>query len=203
MTSWAIIWHNSKTTTMRLVNEKEHVWCYVRHIDWTTSIFNKTWLYYSMGLGDLSSQVLEDPELKGRCGDLCNESFVPHTNCVRSRFSVSYFCSPFGETPQRQLQINTELSEISALRLENHPAQEPNFLHDELIKFFWCHASRPSRDTSFLKIELPWRRAAGLLTLTRASPFAILTDRSWSNNPLFRRWMKLSQFGRSTKEQSE
>jgi hypothetical protein len=80
MTSWAIIWHNSKTTTMRLVNEKEHVWCYVRHIDWTTSIFNKTWLYYSMGLGDLSSQVLEDPELKGRCGDLCNESFVPSSN---------------------------------------------------------------------------------------------------------------------------
>ncbi len=57
MTSWAIIWHNSKTTTMRLVDEKEHVWCYVRHIDWTTSIFSKTWLCYSMGPGDLSSQV--------------------------------------------------------------------------------------------------------------------------------------------------
>jgi len=52
---------------------------------------------------------------------------LPHTVCVRSPLSVSYFCSPFGETPQRQLQINTELSEISALRLENHAAQEPNF----------------------------------------------------------------------------
>jgi hypothetical protein len=61
--------------------------------------------------------------------------------------------------------------------------RNPISLHDELIKFFWCLASRPLRDTFFLKIESPWRRAAGLLTLTRASPFAILTPRSWSNNP--------------------
>jgi hypothetical protein len=63
--------------------------------------------------------------------------------------------------------------------------RNPISLHDELIKFFSCHAYRPLRDTSFFKIELPWRRAAGLRTVTRASPFAILTDRSWSNNPRF------------------
>jgi hypothetical protein len=110
---------------------------------------------------------------------------LQHTIRVRSRLSVSYFCSPFDETPQRQLQIHTELSEISALRLKTMQLRNPISLHDELIKFFWCHASRPLRDTSFLKIELPWRRAAGLLTVTRASPFAILTYRSWSNNPRF------------------
>ncbi len=34
----------------------------------------------AMLLHGLSSQVLEDLELKGRCGDLCNERFVPSSN---------------------------------------------------------------------------------------------------------------------------
>jgi len=74
-----------------------------------------------------SSQVLEDLELKGRCGDLSNQRFVPHTVCVRSRLSACDFCVPFDQTPERQLQINTGFSEISALSLESQSAQQPSF----------------------------------------------------------------------------
>jgi hypothetical protein len=158
--------------------------------------FRHTFQFSSSFQSSPSSQVLEDLELKGRCGDLCNERFVPssdttvkileqnlfgrvifsqnftemkitkqqsscrkilykmhgssftahlklpiqeekknrkrkdsgnlpHTVCVRSRLSACDFCVPFGQTPERQLQINTGCSEISALSLESLAAQQP------------------------------------------------------------------------------
>ncbi len=52
---------------------------------------------------------------------------LPHTGCVRGRISVSCFCPPLGQTPERQLQINTGFSQISALSLESQAAQQPGF----------------------------------------------------------------------------
>ncbi len=160
--------------------------------------FRHTFQFSSSFQSSPSSQVLEYLELKGRCGDLCNERFVPssdttvkileqnlfgrvifsqnvtemkitkqqtscrkilykmhgssltphlklpiqeekknrkrkdsgnlpHTVCVMSQLSACDFCVPFGQTPERQLQINTGFSEISALSLESQAAQQPGF----------------------------------------------------------------------------
>jgi len=48
---------------------------------------------------------------------------LPHAVCVRSRLSACDFCAPFGQPPERQLQINTGFSEISALSLESQAVQ--------------------------------------------------------------------------------
>jgi hypothetical protein len=62
--------------------------------------------------------------------------------------------------------------------------RNPISLHDELIEFFWCHASRPLRHI----LSQDW---VAVKTCSRATysnqsePFAILTPRSWSNNPRF------------------
>jgi hypothetical protein len=172
--------------------------CYKRSSEEARVSFRHTFQFSSSFQSSPSSQVLEDPELKGRCGDLWNERFVPssdttvqileqnffgrvifpqnftemkitkqqtscrkilyqmhgssftahlkfpiqeekknrkrkdwgnlpHTACVRGRISVSYFCPPLGQTPERQLQINTGFSEISAWSLESQAAQQPGF----------------------------------------------------------------------------
>ncbi len=90
--------------------------CYKRSSEDARVSFRHTFQFSSSFQSSPKSQVLEDPELKGRCGDLWNERFVPSSDNGKN-----YWAELF-----RKGHISAEFH-----RNENH--QTADFLSKDLI----------------------------------------------------------------------
>ncbi len=188
--------------------------------------FRHTFQFSSSFQSSPSSQVLEDLELKGRCGDLCNERFVPssdngknseqnlfervifsqnftemkitkqqtsyrkilykmhgrsftahlklpiqeekknrkpkdsgnlpHTVCVRSRLSACEFLCPFWPNSRKTAPNQYRIFGNLSFKFRKPVSSATRFPCTMIwSNSFDAHPSRPLRDTSFLKIELP------------------------------------------------